>query len=188
MAHTIEPAASGRAKCRGCGQAIAKGELRLGERLPNLFTGEGEMTLWFHLRCGAFKRPQAFLDALADHPDLVPEADALRTAAEQGIAHHRLARVDGAERAASGRARCRECREPIAKDSWRIRLVYFEDVSFSPSGYLHPGCAEAYLGHADLLDRIRCFSPDLDADAMAAVADTIMAGKGSAPRETDEPT
>ena len=33
MGHVIEPAASGRAKCRGCGKPIAKNELRLGERL-----------------------------------------------------------------------------------------------------------------------------------------------------------
>lgn len=48
MAHTIEPAASGRARWRGCGERIAKGELRLGARLPNPFV-EGELTLWFHL-------------------------------------------------------------------------------------------------------------------------------------------
>jgi hypothetical protein len=47
--HVIEPASSGRAKCRGCDRPIAKGELRFGERQPNAF-GEGEMTLWFHLR------------------------------------------------------------------------------------------------------------------------------------------
>ena len=65
MAHVIEPASSARAKCRGCGRPIAKGILRLGERLPNPF-GEGEMTLWFHLPCAAFKRPQPFLDAIAE--------------------------------------------------------------------------------------------------------------------------
>ena len=53
----IEKAPSGRARCRGCGRAIAKGEPRLGERLPNPFAEERLMTLWFHLRCGAFKRP-----------------------------------------------------------------------------------------------------------------------------------
>ena len=63
MAHVIEPASSGRAKCRGCGERIAKDALRLGERLPNLF-GEGEMTLWFHLPCAAYKRPEPFLEAL----------------------------------------------------------------------------------------------------------------------------
>ena len=62
VAHTIEPASSGRAKCRSCDQPIAKGELRLGERQPNAF-GDGEMTLWFHLPCGAFSRPEPFLEA-----------------------------------------------------------------------------------------------------------------------------
>ena len=40
MPHVIEAAPTGRAKCRGCGRAIARGELRFGERLPNAY-GEG---------------------------------------------------------------------------------------------------------------------------------------------------
>ena len=64
MPHSIEPATSGRAKCRGCGRPIDKGELRLGERLPNPYA-EGEMTLWFHPTCAAYKRPEALLEALA---------------------------------------------------------------------------------------------------------------------------
>ena len=44
MAHTIEPAASGRTKCRGCGEPIAKGELGFGERLPHPFADDGDMT------------------------------------------------------------------------------------------------------------------------------------------------
>ena len=56
MPHVIETASSGRAKCRGCGEKIAAGELRFGERLPNPFA-EGETTHWFHLECAAFKRP-----------------------------------------------------------------------------------------------------------------------------------
>ena len=65
MTHVIEPASSGRAKCRGCEQKIAKGELRLGEKLPNPY-GEGEMTLWFHPLCGAFKRPEVLLEAMEE--------------------------------------------------------------------------------------------------------------------------
>src|SRR5690606_867987 len=48
MSHVIEHAASGRAKCRGCGEKIDKDELRFGEKEPNTF-GDGEMTLWFHV-------------------------------------------------------------------------------------------------------------------------------------------
>ena len=63
----IEPASSGRAKCRSCDQPIAKGELRFGERQPNAF-GEGEMTLWFHLPCAAYSRPEPFLEAQGAAP------------------------------------------------------------------------------------------------------------------------
>ena len=65
MPHVLEPASSGRAKCRGCGVAIKKGELRLGERLPNPFA-EGEMTHWYHPVCAAYKRPETFLEVAED--------------------------------------------------------------------------------------------------------------------------
>ena len=62
MAHVFEPASSARSKCRGCGRAIAKGEIRFGERLANPFA-EGEMTHWFHPLCAAYKRPEAMHEA-----------------------------------------------------------------------------------------------------------------------------
>jgi hypothetical protein len=173
MSHVIEFAASGRAKCRGCDERIAKGELRFGERLPNAF-GEGEATLWFHLLCAAYKRPEPFLEALArgDMPDAVaavPNRDALRAAAELGIRHRRLPRLAGADRAPTGRARCRRCRELIDKGEWRIQLVFFEEYRFVPSGFIHAACARDYLGTADLLDRVRRFSPGLAADDLRAL-------------------
>ncbi len=164
MAHVIEPAASGRAKCRGCKQPIAKGELRLGERLPNPF-GDGEMTLWFHPLCGAYKRPEPLLAALEITEESVQGKEALQDAARFSLDHRRLPRLDGAQRASTGRARCRSCRELIPKDSWRIALVYFEDGRFEPSGYIHVPCSQAYFGTADILPRLRHFQPDLtDAD------------------------
>ena len=39
-----------------------EGELRLGERLPTPVADKGEMTLWFHLECGAYKRPEPLLE------------------------------------------------------------------------------------------------------------------------------
>jgi hypothetical protein len=167
MAHVIESAASGRAKCRGCERKIEKGELRFGERQPNVF-GDGEMTLWFHLLCAAFKRPEPLLETLeqcaaqpqSDAPEIA-DTDLLRAAAEFGIAHRRLPRLNGADRAPTGRARCRSCRELIDKDAWRIGLVYFEEYRFQPSGFIHATCARAYFGTADLIERVRHFSPDL---------------------------
>src|SRR5690606_34460474 len=87
MPHVIEPATSGRAKCRACDRPIAKGEPRFGERQPNAF-GDGEMTLWFHLSCGAYVRPEAFLEASAAADSNVTPA--LADAAKAGIEHRRL--------------------------------------------------------------------------------------------------
>ena len=105
--HTFEPAASGRSKCRGCGQALPKGELRFGERLPNPF-GEGEMTLWFHPLCAAYKRPEAILETLAAGVE-APDRDALERAANASLAQARLRRIEGVERA-KGQATCHHCR------------------------------------------------------------------------------
>jgi hypothetical protein len=164
MPHLIEHAASGRAKCRGCGGKIEKDELRFGERQPNAF-GEGDMTLWFHLPCAAYKRPEPFLELVtAAGDDTAAEIDAARAlvpAAELGIEHRRLPRLDKVERAPTGRARCRHCREPIDKGSWRIGLVYFEEYRFEPSGYIHTRCAKDYFGTTDFMDRVRHFNPDL---------------------------
>jgi hypothetical protein len=160
MAHRIEPASSARAKCRGCGERIAAGDLRFGESLPNPFA-DGEMTLWFHLDCAAFKRPEPLLEALAGRSEPLPGQERLVAEAGQGIAHHRLPRVDGAGRAPTGRAQCRSCRSPIDKGAWRIALVYFEEGRFEPSGFVHAGCARSYFETTDLLSRVRRFSPGL---------------------------
>jgi hypothetical protein len=158
MPHAIETATSARAKCRGCDQKIAKDELRFGERQPNAF-GEGEMTLWFHLPCAAYKRPAPFLEIAASSGE--PAAAALIPVAELGIAHRRLPRVNGAERAPTGRARCRSCKELIEQDSWRIALTFFEEYRFSASGFVHAACAAQYFETIDLVDRVAHFSPAL---------------------------
>lgn len=178
MAHTIEPASSGRAKCRSCDRPIAKGELRFGERQPNAF-GDGEMTLWFHLPCGAYSRPEPFLEAHGAAPP-EPQDERLVEAARFGIAHRRVPRLHGAERASSGRAHCRSCRELIGKGEWRLPLVFFEDYRFNPGGYIHARCARAYFETADLLDRIRHFAPALDDAEVAEIEAAIAAGPAAA--------
>lgn len=163
MAHTIEPAASGRAKCRGCGRPIERGALRLGERLPNPFA-EGEMTIWFHLPCAAYKRPEPLLEALAAAGDRVTDRDGLERTAQASLAQRRLPRIDGAERAPTGKARCRSCREPIERGAWRVRLVFYEDGRFAAGGFIHLGCRAAYFETDDVLERLLYFSADLAAE------------------------
>ena len=167
MSHVFEPASTGRAKCRGCKEALAKGELRFGERLPNPF-GEGEVTHWFHPRCAAYKRPEAILEALASATG-ISDSEALLQVANAMQAQPRLVRIDGAERAPSGQARCRHCKEAIERDAWRIRLVFHEEGTFSPGGYLHVACRTPYFDTAaDLVEQILHFSPTLNEGERAA--------------------
>ncbi len=156
----IETAKSGRARCRGCGKPIAKDTLRFGEAVPSGY-GDGETRLWFHLACAAYKRPETLLGALEGSPLCGDEQARLRAVAEFGVAHRRVPRIDGVERASSGRARCRQCREPIEQGALRVRLVFFEEVQFNPSGFVHGTCARDYFETGDLLDRMTHFGESL---------------------------
>ena len=159
MTHVLETAATGRAKCRGCGQPVARAELRFGERLPNPFA-EGEMTVWFHPLCAAYKRPEPLLQALEATLE-VSERERLERAARASLAHPRLPRIDGAERSPSGQASCRHCRRPIERADWRIRLAFYEDGRFAPGGFIHLGCRQAYFETGDILEQVLHFSPAL---------------------------
>lgn len=167
MGHVLEPATSGRARCRGCARLIERGELRFGERLPNAY-GAGESTLWFHPACAAYKRPQPLLEVLASGLE-VPDRSALESAANQGVTHRRLPRIDRAEVSPSARASCRSCRQPIVRGDWRIRLVFFEGARFTPGGYVHLDCRLPYFGIDDILDRLLHFSRELSAEEREAL-------------------
>jgi hypothetical protein len=94
MPNVIEPAPSGRSKCRGCAQTIARDALRFGERLPNPF-GDGEMTLWFHPECAAYKRPEPLLATLLETAGEVPARQRLEETARRawliGVFHESMA-------------------------------------------------------------------------------------------------
>jgi hypothetical protein len=163
---SIQAAPTGRAKCRGCGNAIAKGELRFGETGPNSF-GEGEATSWFHLACAALMRPEKLQPVLEATTDELAERDWLLETVRFGIEHRRLPRLLRAERASSGRAHCRSCRELIAKGDWRFALLMFEEGRPTPIGTIHASCAEAYFGTANVLGRARRLTPDLSDSDLA---------------------
>lgn len=166
--HTFANAPSGRSKCRGCSASIGKDTLRFGERLPNPF-GDGDMTHWHHPPCAARRRPEPFLEAVnALSPDL-PELAGMRKAAEHAVAHPRLQRIGCAERAASGRARCRHCRELIEENTWRIPLIFFNDDAYASSGFIHLTCAADYCGTPEVSDSVLHFAAALSAEDLAAV-------------------
>ena len=162
MAHTIEAAKTGRAKCRGCGEPIAAGTLRIGERVPNPFGDEGsETTLWYHVPCTAFLRPEVFIEVAAATTESIADRALLEHEANLGVAHRRLPRATAAGLAPTGRATCRSCKQMIEKDTWRIALLYFEDNRFSPSGFIHIRCAKEYLETTEIFGRLKHFSPQL---------------------------
>lgn len=186
MPDVVERAATGRAKCRGCGQPIAKDTWRIGEAVPNLFAdGEGaESRHWYHPRCAAHRRPEACAAALEAVSEDVPDREALLVDARMGVAHPRLARLDRVERATSGRAACRACASPIAKDTWRIGLLFWQDGRFAPAGFIHPGCVRAYTGTAAIADRLRLVTPGLAETDLAEVMHAVDAGAAAAPAAT----
>jgi hypothetical protein len=169
MAHKVEPSPSGRASCRGCKETIAKGVLRFGEEFTNQFSDEGGMSYrYWHLTCAAAKLANELAEALAAYGGTVEgraELDAL-------IAEHLRPTMPYAERAGTGRARCRACDETIPKGALRVA---FERVFEGPMGsqkaaaYAHPRCIAKYLAHekessreapemGDLLNAVRTHS------------------------------
>jgi hypothetical protein len=183
MPHLIQPAPTARAKCRGCGQPIAAAELRFGESLPNPFA-DGETIQWFHLECAAYKRPEPFLATLEAATEPLPEGERLAAEAKRGIAHRRLPRISGIERASSGRAQCRSCHSVIAKAAWRISLVFWEEGRFAAAGFIHVTCAPAYLETADILPRLKHFSPGLAEGDLAEVEAEL---RGASPPSAEGP-
>ena len=119
------------------------------------------MTLWFHPLCAAYKRPESLLQGLLEAPEAVPDREALERVAHGSSSHRRLPRIDGAEQAPSSQAKCRSCKQPIARGTWRIRLVFFEEGRFLPGGFVHLDCRQAYFERDDVRDAVLHFSPDL---------------------------
>jgi hypothetical protein len=173
MPDRLERAASGRAKCRSCGEKIEKDALRFGEELPSAYgEGEGASVFWFHPRCAAHRRPEKFLPVAREGGEAValPDRERLIEEAEQGLAHERLPRIAGAERSASGRAHCRHCKELIPAGAWRLRLSTFGDSGFfDPLGFLHAACAGGYFGVSAVAERVRQASAELDAVALESL-------------------
>jgi hypothetical protein len=175
MGSVIERASSGRAKCRACGQAIAKGDERFGEALQSSY-GEGESLFWFHLRCAACCRPESLLAAFEQGQAAAPESAELEALARGGVEQPRLSRILRAERASSGRARCRHCRELIERGAWRLALHSFEEGRFNAMGSIHASCAVHYFGAEPTFDRLTLPSNQLDSDELAEVVSTMREG------------
>jgi len=179
MPSLIERASSGRAKCRTCGLAIARGQERFGEALPSAY-GEGESLFWFHLTCAACSRPESLLPALAQSQLPPEERERLTRLAQGGIEQPRLCRLARAELASSGRARCRHCRELIEQGAFRLALHMFEEGRFTPIGTIHAACAVHYLGAEPTPERLSLPHNELSPEELAQVLAQVREGAARA--------
>jgi hypothetical protein len=188
MAHLIERASTGRAKCRACKQSIGKGTFRLGEEVPNAF-GDGTATHWYHVECGARQRALAFLGAWDDFkglPEATEVSDQLLHTAELGRTYYRLQRFIKVELAPSGRARCQGCRSLIEKGALRFVLQRIEDGMAAGAGFVHVACAHSYAGAVDEMEERVLSLSELDAESWTQVKAAI-AQQLNLPREVKIP-
>ena len=169
----VESDSSGRSKCQDCKQNIAKGGLRFDEQLPIPFA-DGDMTLWFHLPCAAFRRRQALLKTVNIAPLEDRQChDHLTEISHIGTEVPRLKRIAETELSPNGRARCRCFKEPIPKDSWRIRQEHFGESAFTPSSNIHLGCVTTFFPtNETALAKIQYFAPSLTEAQLADINGT----------------
>jgi len=147
MPNLIEEAKSGRASCRTCKKPIAKGELRLGVEVATQFSA-GPSMAWHHLLCAAAKLPAELSAALAVYGGAIANRAELDAAMADALqkGHAKPGGFPYADRAPTGRAKCMQCEQPIAKDALRVAIEREIDtgaVVTRGAGYLHPTCVAA---------------------------------------------
>jgi hypothetical protein len=180
MANVIEEAKSGRASCRTCRKAIAKGELRLGVETQTQFSDTPSMQ-WHHLLCAAGKLPAELKDALAGYTGDVPNRAEIDAAMEQSAkkAAAKPAAHPYADQAPTGRAKCMQCEQPIEKGSFRVAVERELEIGGNATrgtGYLHPGCVAENLENVggtvdELIDGLRANSRLSEAELDGVIAD-----------------
>ena len=180
MGNVIEEAKSGRASCRTCKKAIAKGELRFGEEAPNAF-GDTPSMRWHHMLCAAEKLPAELKAALDEYPGNVDNRADIDKAMNAALSGGR-AKPGGfpyADKAPTGRAKCMQCEEPIAKDTLRVAVEREIDTGAMVTrgaGYLHPKCVVENLDNVggdkdEMIAALRQNSRLVPADMDAVVAE-----------------
>lgn len=188
MANVIEEAKSGRASCRTCRKAIAKGELRLGVETQTQFSDTPSLQ-WHHLLCAATKLPVELKAALAEYSGDVPNRAELDAAMEAAIkkGNAKPAGFPYVDRAPTGRARCMQCQQPIDKGALRVAVERELEVGANMArgaGYLHPRCAVANLENAggsvdDLVEGLRANSRIPEDELDGVIADIEQGSQGS---------
>lgn len=148
--YIIEAARSARSKCRGCRKKIDKGVPRIGV-LVDGFYGPGYS--WNHIKCLAKKdygKVEEAYELLDLDPELkLPSLESLKQEAEKADAKKKEKKLAPyAERAPTGRSKCKHCGEPIEKDAWRVAVLreveFGAQVRAGPIN-VHPACVSEAL-------------------------------------------
>lgn len=183
--YRIEPARSGRSKCKACRRAIAKDTLRFGFLIEGPF---GPGYLWHHMNCAARrhfeKLEEAYAERAWDEGVDVPPLESLRERAEQADrARKERKTAPYVERAPTGRSACKLCGEPIVKDSPRVvmlRAVEFGGQVRRGPVNVHPACVAVEMQREDCAidpegfdDALRRNSTDMDAASLDRVIEAI---------------
>jgi hypothetical protein len=133
----IEEAKSGRSRCRACGVAIEKGELRFGQIIVECH----DFMEWFHLACAQARSPERLAPVLA--------ASKYAKTASLDSPASRLVAVERAK----GRAGCHACERSIAPATLRVAVRLDPDPAnpqYPRKGFIHLACASAFTGGADV--------------------------------------
>lgn len=181
MAHIIEPAKSGRAKCRSCKKAIEKGALRLGEETLDPFGSGGTTHVWHHVECAAEKKPDELKAAMAGYEGEVPDRAKLETAISESQKKLPPGTFPYAEVAPTGRSRCMACEENIEKDTLRVAVEREVDTGTFKTkgpGYLHPMCAADYSGDDAMFPKVKENSRSLTQGQLEELETALGSGGG----------
>jgi poly(ADP-ribose) polymerase-like protein len=184
---SIEAASTGRSKCRACKKAIDKGTLRFAESAPNPMT-EGETKHYFHPWCAAERRGERMKAFLEQYAEPLAERDALLAAATLSVENPRVQRLGQVERASSGRAQCRHCRELIGKNALRVALQPMEEGRPASWGFVHAECARGYAGVQPSVARLQRASAELPQGDWEELALALTKEVPAAPRPDEAET
>ncbi|MFH0944181.1 MAG: hypothetical protein V2A76_03200 [Planctomycetota bacterium] len=172
-AYKIEMARSGRSKCKTCRRPIQKEKLRIGVLIQGPF---GPGYLWHHLTCAARRRledVEAAYAALAWPEGLeLPTLESLQKLVEEGERKKaEKPKAPYAERAPTGRSKCKHCGEMIEQNSFRVALLrnveFYGKVRSGPIN-VHPGCVAAELRADDCATEAEAFQDELRANSKGA--------------------
>jgi poly [ADP-ribose] polymerase len=181
MGHIIEPAKSGRAKCRSCKKTIEKDSLRLGEEIIDQFGSGGTTHVWHHVECAAEKKPDQLRAAMAEYDGEIPDRAKLEKKLSESAKKLPPGMFPYAEKAPTGRSKCMACEESIDKDTLRVAIEREVDTGTfktKGAGYLHPMCAADFTGDKGMFAKVKANSRDLSKDQLAELEAALGAGDG----------